>query len=114
MAAESYVTVRAGDAAGDAKLSGLFDIGLIYQIEWSAKRSLPTASMVDWDIRSTRFTQNTMALKRFDGDRFAQIYGSRTTEGLVLRLDVFGIHEGDRFDYRTLDLDLQDFIDEDE
>ena len=90
------------------------DIGLIYQIEWSAKRSLPTVSMVDWDIRSTRFTQNTMALKRFDGDRFAQIYGSRTTEGLVLRLDVFGIHEGDRFDYRTLDLDLQDFIDEDE
>ena len=55
-----------------------------------------------------------MALKRFDGDRFAQIYGSRTPEGLVLRLDIFGIHEGNRFDYRTLGLDLQDFIEEDE
>ena len=90
------------------------DIGLIYQIEWSAKWPLPTGSMVDWDIRSTRFSQNTMALKRFDGDRFAQIYGSRTTEGLVLRLDIFGIHEGNRFDYRTLGIDLQDFLTEDE
>tara|TARA_B100000768_G_scaffold156622_1_gene154277 strand:+ start:864 stop:1529 length:666 start_codon:yes stop_codon:yes gene_type:complete len=90
------------------------DIGLIYQISWDAKKQMPTSSMVDWDIRSTRFTQNTMALKRFDGDRFAQIYGSRTTEGLVLRLDIFGIHEGNRFDFRTLGIDLSDFTNEDE
>tara|TARA_B110000444_G_C18848602_1_gene603810 strand:- start:1507 stop:2172 length:666 start_codon:yes stop_codon:yes gene_type:complete len=90
------------------------DIGLIYQISWDAKKQMPTSSMEGWDIRSTRFTQNTMALKRFDGDRFAQIYGSRTTEGLVLRLDIFGIHEGNRFDFRTLGIDLSDFTNEDE
>jgi hypothetical protein len=90
------------------------DIGLVYQVRWNPKKILPADSMVDWDIRSTRFTQNTMALKRFDGDRFAHIYGSRTSDGLVLRLDIFGIHEGNRFDYRNLDLDLADFIDEDE
>ena len=90
------------------------DIGLVYQVRWNPKKILPVDSMVDWDIRSTRFTQNTMALKRFDGDRFAHIYGSRTSDGLVLRLDIFGIHEGNRFDYRNLDLDLADFIDEDE
>ena len=90
------------------------DIGLVYQVRWNPKKILPADSMVDWDIRSTRFTQNTMALKRFDGDRFAHIYGSRTSEGLVLRLHIFGIHEGNRFDYRNLDLDLADFIDEDE
>jgi len=90
------------------------DIGLIYEVEWDAKRILPIDLMDDWDIRSTRFTQNTMALKRFDGDHFAQIYGSRTAEGLVLRLDIFGIHEGNRFDYRTLGLDLTNFMAEDE
>lgn len=90
------------------------DVGLIYQISWDAKKQMPTSSMEGWDIRSTRFTQNTMALKRFDGDRFAQIYGSRTTEGLVLRLDIFGIHEGNRFDFRTLGIDLSDFTNEDE
>ncbi|MBT5735971.1 MAG: hypothetical protein HOI28_03920 [Euryarchaeota archaeon] len=90
------------------------DIGLVYQVDWEPKQIMPTDSMVEWDIRSTRFTQNTMALKRFDGDRFAHIYGSRTTEGLVLRLDIFGIHDGNRFDYRTLGLDLLDFISEDE
>ena len=84
------------------------------QISWDAKKQMPTSSMEGWDIRSTRFTQNTMALKRFDGDRFAQIYGSRTTEGLVLRLDIFGIHEGNRFDFRTLGIDLSDFTNEDE
>lgn len=90
------------------------DIGLVYQMSWDAKKPMPTSSMVDWDIRSTRFTQNTMALKRFDSDRFAHIYGARTVGGLVLRLDIFGIHDGNRFDYRTLDLDLEDFSSEDE
>ena len=51
------------------------DANLIYQTNWSAKSRLPTESMTGWDIRSRRFTQNTMALKRFDKDSFAQIYG---------------------------------------
>ena len=84
------------------------------QTNWSAKSRLPTESMTGWDIRSRRFTQNTMALKRFDKDSFAQIYGVRTKQGLAIRLDVFGIRMGERFDFRLLGLDLTEFIIEDE
>ena len=90
------------------------DANLIYQTNWSAKSRLPTESMTGWDIRSRRFTQNTMALKRFDKDSFAQIYGVRTKQGLAIRLDVFGIRMGERFDFRLLGLDLTEFIIEDE
>ena len=90
------------------------DSGLIYQMSWDAKRYLPTDSMRDWDIRSARFAQNTMALKRFDSDSFAQIYGFRTKNGLVLRLDIFGISQESRFDFRTLELNLADFSIEEE
>ena len=90
------------------------DAGLTYQINWQGRRTLPINSMIDWDIRSARFSQNTMALKRFDSDSFAMIYGSRTKNGLVLRLDIFGIAQESRFDFRTLGLNLDDFFDEDE
>ena len=90
------------------------DANLIYQTNWSANSRLPTESMTGWDIRSRRFTQNTMALKRFDKDSFAQIYGVRTKQGLAIRLDVFGIRMGERFDFRLLGLDLTEFIIEDE
>jgi hypothetical protein len=90
------------------------DANLIYQTNWSAKSRLPTDSMAGWDVRSRRFTQNTMALKRFDKDSFAHIYGTRTLQGLAIRLDVFGVPMGERFDFRLLGLDLTEFIVEDE
>tara|TARA_Y100000768_G_scaffold221211_2_gene166727 strand:- start:626 stop:1300 length:675 start_codon:yes stop_codon:yes gene_type:complete len=90
------------------------DANLIYQTNWSAKSRLPTDFMTGWDIRSRRFTQNTMALKRFDKDSFAHIYGIRTQQGLAIRLDVFGVRMGERFDFRLLGLDLTEFIVEDE
>lgn len=90
------------------------DANLIYQTNWSAKSRLPTDSMAGWDIRSRRFAQNTMALKRFDKDSFAHIYGTRTLQGLAIRLDVFGVRMGERFDFRLLGLDLTEFIVEDE
>ena len=61
-----------------------------------------------------RQAQNTMALKRFDKDSFAQIYGTRTKQGLALRLDVFGIPMNERFDFRKLGIDLAMFVSEDE
>ena len=90
------------------------DANLIYQTNWSAKSRLPTDSMDGWDVRSRRFAQNTMALKRFDKDSFAHIYGTRTLQGLAIRLDVFGVRMGERFDFRLLGLDLTEFIVEDE
>ena len=90
------------------------DANLIYQTNWSAKSRLPTESMAGWDIRSRKFTQNTMALKRFNKDSFAQIYGIRTKQGLAIRLDAFGVRMGERFDFRLLGLDLTEFIIEDE
>lgn len=90
------------------------DANLIYQTNWSTKSRLPIDSMTGWDIRSRRFTQNTMALKRFDKDSFAHIYGTRTKQGLVIRLDVFGVQMGERFDFRLLGLDLAEFIIEEE
>lgn len=90
------------------------DSNLIYQISWDSKSRLPTDSMIGWDVRSRRFAQNTMALKRFDKDSFAHIYGIRTKQGLAIRLDIFGIPMGERFDYRSLGLDLSLFVNEEE
>jgi len=90
------------------------DSNLIYQISWDSKSRLPTDSMIGWDVRSRRFAQNTMALKRFDKDSFAHIYGTRTKQGLAIRLDIFGIPMGERFDYRSLGLDLSLFVNEEE
>ena len=70
--------------------------------------------MKTWDIRSSKYAQNTMALKRFDKDSFAHIYGTRTKQGLVIRLDIFGIQLGEKFDYRKLGLNLDEFNYEDE
>ena len=55
-----------------------------------------------------------MALKRFDSDTFAQIYGFRTKKGLVLRLDIFGTEQESRFDFRTLGINFDDFSTEEE
>ena len=90
------------------------DSNLIYQVNWDAKSRLPTENMQGWDIRSRKFVQNTMALKRFDKDSFAQIYGTRTKSGLAIRLDIFGIPMDERFDFRKLGLDLTMFVIEDE
>lgn len=90
------------------------DSNLIYELDWGKKDSIPTSSMNGWDVRSKRFTQNTMALKRFDKDCFAHIYGTRTKNGLAIRLDIFGIPMGTKFDYRRLGLNFGDFIREDE
>ena len=90
------------------------DANLIFQIPWDTNSKLPADSMRDWDIKSRRFAQNTMAIKRFDKDSFAHIYGVRTKQGLAIRLDIFGIPMNERFDYRKLNLDLTLFVAEDE
>ena len=90
------------------------DANLIYEIEWHQKRRLPVDSMTDWDVRYRKFAQNTMAVKRLNRDSFMQIYGVRRKTGLALRLDIFGIPLGERFDFRKLSLNLNDFIIEDE
>ena len=90
------------------------DSNLIYQVSWDTKSRLPTESMQGWDVRSRKYAQNTMALKRFDKDSFAQIYGTRTKSGLAIRLDIFGIPMNERFDFRELGLDLTMFVNEDE
>ena len=90
------------------------DANLIFQTTWDSKSKLPTESMPGWDIRSRRFAQNTMAIKRFDKDSFAHIYGVRTKQGLAIRLDIFGIPLNERFDYRKLNLDFSLFVIEDE
>ena len=90
------------------------DSNLIYQLSWDAKSRLPLDAMTGWDIRSRKFAQNTMALNRFDKDSFAQIYGTRTKQGLAIRLDIFGIPMGERFDFRQLGLDLELFVNEEE
>ena len=90
------------------------DSNLIFEIDWDAKDRIPVKSMNTWDIRSSKYAQNTMALKRFDKDSFAHIYGTRTKQGLVIRLDIFGIPLGEKFDYRKLGLNLDEFNYEDE
>ena len=90
------------------------DANLIFQIHWDSMSKLPTDSMNGWDIRSRRFAQNTMAIKRFDKDSFVTFMGLEQKQGLAIRLDIFGIPLNERFDYRKLNLDLSLFVIEDE
>ncbi len=73
------------------------DAGYVFEMRWDAKQKLPMEVLSDWDIKSTRFSQVCMAMKRFDANQFVQIYGSVQDGIPFLRFDVFGCQTREQF-----------------
>jgi len=68
-----------------------------FEMQWDAKQKLPLEVLSDWDVKTTRFSQTCMAIKRFEANQFVQIYGS-VQEGIpFLRFDVFGCQTREQF-----------------
>ena len=89
------------------------DAGYVFEREWDAKQRLPHQALHDWDVKSTRFSQNCMALKRFDGNTFVQIYGLVRGEKSYLRFDLLGCQS--RLEFKAFNLafngpNLQHFL----
>tara|TARA_B100001769_G_scaffold227108_1_gene188552 strand:- start:429 stop:1097 length:669 start_codon:yes stop_codon:yes gene_type:complete len=73
------------------------DAGYVFEMQWDAKQKLPMEVLSDWDVKTTRFSQTCMAIKRFEANQFVQIYGS-VQEGIpFLRFDVFGCQTREQF-----------------
>ena len=73
------------------------DAGYVFEMRWNPKQKLPHELLSDWDVKTTRFSQTCMAIKRFEANQFVQIYGS-IHDGLpYLRFDVFGCQTREQF-----------------
>ncbi len=81
------------------------DAGYVFEREWDAKQRLPHQALHDWDVKSTRFSQNCMALKRFDGNTFVQIYGLVRGEKSYLRFDLLGCQS--RLEFKAFNFGVQ-------
>jgi len=73
------------------------DAGYVFEMDWDVKERLPMTALSDWDVKTTRFTQTCMAIKRFDGNQFVQIYGAVKGESTFLRFDLFGCQTREQF-----------------
>ncbi|MCH1422392.1 MAG: hypothetical protein L7U62_02735 [Candidatus Poseidoniaceae archaeon] len=80
------------------------DAGYVFERAWDAKTRLPVAALHDWDVKTTRFSQNAMALKRFDGNAFVQIYGIVRDGESYLRLDLLGCQS--RLEFKALNFGI--------
>ena len=73
------------------------DAGYVFEIRWGAKQRLPAEVLSDWDVKTTRFSQTCMAMKRFEANQFVQIYGTVQDGIPYLRFDVFGCQTREQF-----------------
>lgn len=85
------------------------DAGYVFEREWDAKQRLPHESLHDWDIKSARFSQNCMAIKRFDGNTFVQIYGVVRDDRSFLRFDLLGCRSRLEFKEFNFGVEWPDF-----
>ena len=85
------------------------DGGYVFEMKWDVKEKLPVDALIEWDIKSTRFSQTCMAIKRFDGNSFVQIYGSVQGESVFLRFDVFGCQTREQFKQLDFGMDWPEF-----
>ena len=66
-------------------------------MRWNAKQKLPIDLLSEWDVKTTRFSQTCMAIKRFEANQFVQLYGSVQDGIPFLRFDVFGCQTREQF-----------------
>ncbi|MBT3477153.1 MAG: hypothetical protein HN458_04350 [Euryarchaeota archaeon] len=85
------------------------DSGYVFEREWDAKQKLPSQALHDWDIKTTRFSQTCMALKRFNGNCFVQIYGVVRDGKSYLRFDLLGCQSKLEFKALNFGVEWPDF-----
>ncbi len=73
------------------------DAGYVFEMQWNAKQKLPMDALSEWDVKTTRFSQTGMAIKRFEANQFVQIYGTVQDGIPFLRFDVFGCQTREQF-----------------
>jgi hypothetical protein len=85
------------------------DGGYVFEMKWDVKERIPAEALFEWDIKSTRFTQSCMAIKRFSANSFAQIYGFVQGDSVFLRFDVFGCQTREQFKKLDFGMDWPKF-----
>lgn len=85
------------------------DAGYVFEMEWDAKQKLPVNALTGWDVKSARYSQTCMAMKRFDSNQFVQLYGAIKNGVPFLRFDVFGCQTREQFKSLNFGVDWPDF-----
>lgn len=85
------------------------DAGYVFEMDWDVKTKLPVDALSDWDVKTTRFSQTCMAIKRFNGNQFVQIYGTVDGDSVFLRFDLFGCHSREEFKNLNFGIEWPEF-----
>jgi hypothetical protein len=85
------------------------DAGYVFEMDWDVKEKLPIDALSDWDVKTTRFSQTCMAIKRFDANQYVQIYGAVKGGSTFLRFDLFGCQTREQFKNLNFGVDWPEF-----
>jgi hypothetical protein len=85
------------------------DGGYVFERPWGAKVRLPIDSLLGWEIKTTRFSQQPMASKRFGSNQFATVYGRMVGGVPTLCFDVLGCEDKASFQSLDFGIDLDGF-----
>ena len=85
------------------------DAGYVFEMDWDVKEKLPVDALSDWDIKTTRFSQTCMAIKRFSGNQFVQLYGAVEDDSVFLRFDLLGCQSREEFKNLNFGIDWPEF-----
>ena len=85
------------------------DGGYVFERPWDAKVRLPVDSLLGWEVKTTRFNQQSMASKRFGSNQFVTLYGRIVDGNPMMCFDVLGCK--DKAEFQSLDygIDLDGF-----
>lgn len=85
------------------------DGGYVFEHRWDAKARLPVDALLGWEIKTTRFHQQAMAVKRFHSNQFVTIYGRIVDGEPFLCFDVLGCQDKSEFQSLDFGIDLDGF-----
>ena len=85
------------------------DGGYVFEHRWDAKARLPVDALLGWEIKTTRFHQQAMAVKRFHSNQFVTIYGRVVAGEPFLCFDVLGCQDKSEFQSLDFGIDLDGF-----
>ena len=85
------------------------DGGYVFERPWNPKVRLPVDSLLGWEIKTTRFNQQSMAVKRFGSNQFVTIYGRMVNKEPYLCFDVLGCIDKNEFESLKFTIDLDGF-----
>ncbi|MGY8699280.1 MAG: hypothetical protein ACKVHC_06215, partial [Candidatus Poseidoniales archaeon] len=85
------------------------DAGYVFDMDWDVKEKLPVDALSGWDVKTTRFSQTCMAIKRFNGNQFVQLYGTVDGDSAFLRFDLFGCQSPEEFKNLNFGIEWPEF-----